>query len=570
MAEITLSPVGPSPPPTSDSLQQSPKLSLMTLDELIYTEDITRVELLAMEEADRCREYEVFLTSHDEYLSLQISRVNRLLVCKEKMKLHDELKGSISNAKVEIARMRKAVTDFNVKEKENEALKAQVAALKNYGKLRSAKIRQKQATMEFLQKTTTELATSGDVLIANLFVEIETLSDIAEMCARRHEFSDSKNSLPLECMAALSEIDFMRELHFERLVGEVDQYKAEGLAINDDMRSVRQQGQESLLATEGQYVTERATLLKAWETEKKKLEKDSKALKKEITDLNFQIRRGSNIKSLSQLPISNNQIERNRVRALYLDTETQKQELDSLRAAEANLRQELLTMRTYHSNKEEDMTAVIQRSVKERTRLEALKDSYREEIVRLQRGALTFTPPQESPAPELEGRNMAQLDWSAKDARKNNTLDDIDDDESGPPTVADGTIQAPPIQTFRSSNHAYHTDPESGKRILSADEALRILAEIEAADESRRSKVHNDNSVYSHADSELTTSQLTPIRGRSRTPTGNRRQGGPSLLDRLCKPTKQFSSYIDARVQEDATRKQISIQLNDGRPDARR
>ena len=551
-------------------------LPLQTPESLIFEEENARTDLMVAEDIALWEGYASVLTEHSAALDRQIADALLAEETKAKRRQCDELAAQTAAAIEEMATVRGATSVLLQEQADARQLEKRLGALVNFSKLNEAKVRQKQATMDCLQQTTRDLAASCDLLIAKLYVEIEEIADLTAACRARDAYSESINCRPIGCMAALLEADFMREIYFEGLVAATESAVAGCAAMNGDMKAVVAEGQAALVATAAEAEEEKVAVQRRWAAERKGMERDAKVLKREIADLNFQIRRGTNIKSISQLPASGgHQLDFGRTRELALDAEAQRAEIARLKAEEAALRERFLTLREYHSNKEAEGSAVLGKAGRQRDELLAIKDTLREEVVRLQRGALSYRGNDGSGADrEGEGAPQERIGYGGggdaapsppRTQQQRRCLDDIDDDDGA---AAEGYAPA----AFSPAEAARPQPPPN--TVLTAEEALRILDAMEAEDKARAQR----RGMFSGAGGEISGASFASAGGlsaapapqlRARSGTPSRARGG-AALERLCRPTKGFASYVGARAFEDDARRNAAQRMSEARPDARR
>lgn len=178
-----------------------------------------------------------------------------------------------------------------------------------------------------ISSTSASLATDSDKLLQKLLDAVIVLEVISDEHADRHQMADSARVKPFQHMAELMQRDLACEHTMEVRMIDTQDSEERGVELNQSITAQV----EMIAATSDQMAAETDYLVEQIETDwlviRKDMLKEKEVIRKEIADLNFQIRRGTNIKSLSQLPHVPNMQVWSEVREMYITLEEEKASL---------------------------------------------------------------------------------------------------------------------------------------------------------------------------------------------------------------------------------------------------
>jgi hypothetical protein len=478
------------------------------------------VEVTAQVEADRM--WESCLEGHVKYLSVEVVKVNTALQNEEKRKRADEMFRKSLQSNEETVKMRAEIKALRSSDRVVATLRDQLKAMNKFNSLRLAKCRQKEATIKVIRSTSASLATDSDKLLQKLLEAVMVLEVLSDEHADRHQMADSVQVKPIQHMATLMQRDLICEHTIEERMLSTRDSEERSVELNKGITAQV----EAIAATADQMAAETDVVVEQidaeWQVNRKSLLREKDALRKEITDLNFQIRRGTNIKSLSQLPHVPNMQVWSEVREMYITLEEEKASLARCIENHNRLLARRENLQLSHANQ-------FERLQRQFDSIESSKSALVLDREAVQGDVLT-----------IQQRSMDQT----RQAAASRGLQPLPADEEDEARLA----------AIQSSVSTPRPDPEF------AGEFLRLLHSKESV--AREEVALEDRPAWRGLRSKADAADLAPPpRTFRRKLTSTKVAWTKDKLDALCKPTLGRQAYMGAREQQVHERMELQKQF---------
>lgn len=481
----------------------------LTLSNMEHQEELARVEVEVLVEVELGRLFEACLGFHLKSLSSEVLKVNAGLQNEEKRKRADELFAKSLESSKETIQLRAEIKALRSSDRVVATLRDQLKATNRFNNLRMAKYRQKEATIRVIGTTTEALVLDNEKLLAELLETVTTMEALAEVQKGNNQMADSNQVRPLQHMVIMMERDRDSEHSIECNMLAVEDYEQIGASLNAHIAEQTR----GMVAAVDQYAAETEVLVAevdaSWKRDRAKMLAEKAALSKEITDLNFQIRRGTNIKSLSQLPHVPNQQVWSEVREMYISLEEEKAALERIHEDYARLMRRSENLRLSHANHFERLQRQVDELNSERVELLTSRSCIQQDLLTVQQRSI--------------------------EARRANGLQPLPADEEDEAVLASTN---PPC----NSGETPTPDAAFGDEFLQRIRVNESLAGRTSPTRARPNWIGVRTKVAPTNDA----ARLPQYRGLKSTTV----RWTKDRLEALCKPTLGREAYMGARAQE--------------------